>query len=140
MRCERAKPTLGGWRPCISNDVEEPSIDRLRLRGQAVKDPAQTLGIPFRLSLGYFKKGEFAADARCFRRLLAESAHCFITLMDMLPHVFRPVWISAHAPGAVGVQFLELIFVQCELMPAGLEQRRAAEPVVGFLYYIGGIY
>jgi hypothetical protein len=37
------------------------------------------------------------------------------------------------------VQFLELIFVEGELMPAGLERSRTAEPVVG-VFGIGGFH
>lgn len=37
------------------------------------------------------------------------------------------------------VHFLELIFVERELMTAGFERRRAAEPIVG-VFDIGGIH
>lgn len=37
------------------------------------------------------------------------------------------------------VQFIELIFVEPELLSAGFERRRGGEPVVGF-FYIEGIH
>lgn len=74
---------------------------------------------------------------RCFRSLSAESGHCLITLADSfsvhLDQFEYPLTLLAQ----LRIQLLELVFVEGELMPVGLEQRRAAEPIVGIFYYRG---
>ncbi|MBL0793640.1 hypothetical protein [Pseudomonas sp. B7] len=92
---------------------------------------------------------EHAKQARKLGSLRLKAIHIGLGCQQLLPECVAVVSdFSVHLNqleyplplcSELSVQFLKLIFVKPELLPAGLEWRRAAEPVVS-VFDIGGIH